>query len=109
MYAIFNEEFFSKYTNSYTKKHKLYNKLLNRISSETKSSVSGSSSKNRSALVPILSTSIPSITNYISPHFPSLTLSNKFLSLTSSPVSKKLIVEVKEIDSNIEIQLLRPQ
>jgi len=30
-HTIFNEEFFSKYTNSYVKEHKSYNKLLNKI------------------------------------------------------------------------------
>jgi len=30
-HTIFNEEFFSKYTNSCVKEHKSYNKLLNKI------------------------------------------------------------------------------
>ena len=61
IYAIFNEECFSKCTNSHLKEYKLYNKLLDKISSETELSVSGPSRKNGLASVPILHISIPSI------------------------------------------------
>jgi len=85
IHAIFDEEFFSKYTDSYVKECKLYNKLLNKISSETKLLVSSPSSKDRPTSIPILHIPIPPIQNN-SPCFPSSFLSYKFPSLLSFPV-----------------------
>ena len=110
IYAIFHEEFFSKYNDSYVKECKLYNKLLNKISSETKLLVSGPSRKNRPTSILILHISIPSIQNN-PPYFPSSFLSYKFLSLLPFQVPKKPIVEIKEADnvnSDIEMQSLSP-
>jgi len=62
-HAIFNKEIFPKYTDSHAKECKLYSWLLDKISLEIELSVSNSFRKNRSALVPILHTPIPSIQN----------------------------------------------
>ena len=105
IHAIFDKEFFSKYTDSYVKECKLYNKLLNKISSETELLVSGSSSKDRPTSVPILYIPIPPIQNN-PPCFPSPFLSYKFPSLLPFPRPKRPIVEIKEadnVDSDIEI------
>ena len=67
--AIFDEEFFPKYTNSHPKKYKLYNKLLKKISPETKSSVLGPSGKNGPAPVHIPHIYIPLIQNNSPTHF----------------------------------------
>jgi len=40
IYAIFDEEFFSKYIDSHAKEYNLYNTLLDKISLETELSVS---------------------------------------------------------------------
>ena len=63
IHAIFNEKFFSKYTDSHVKKHKLYNKLLDKISPETESLMSEPSSKDRPTPVSVLPISIPPIQN----------------------------------------------
>ncbi len=55
-HAIFNKEFFPKYTDSCIKQCKLYNKLLDKVSSETELSVPEPSSKDGFALIPIHST-----------------------------------------------------
>jgi len=67
--AIFDEEFFPKYTNSHPKEYKLYNKLLNKISLETESSVLGLSGKDGPALVHIPHIHIPLIQNNSPTHF----------------------------------------
>ena len=90
--AIFDEEFFPKYTNSHPKKYKLYNKLLKKISPETKSSVLGPSGKNGPAPVHIPHIYIPLIQNNSPTHFPLLFIFCKFLFLSSTP---KSIIEVE--------------
>ena len=110
IHAIFDEKFFSKYTDSHVKECKLYNKLLNKISSETELLVSGPSSKDRPTPVPILHIPIPLIQNNPS-CFPSPFLSYKFPSPLPFPGPKKPIVEIKEadnVDSDIETQSLSP-
>ena len=76
-HAIFNEKFFSKYTDSCLKKCKLYDQLLNKISLETKLSLPGLSGKDGFALVPIPPTLILSVQN--NPSSYSLFLSYKSL------------------------------
>ena len=111
IHAIFDEEFFFKYTDSDVKKYRLYNKLLNKISSETELLVSSSSSKDRPTSVSILHIPIPLIQNNPS-CFSSPFLFYKFSSPLSFPGPKKPIIEIKEtdnVDSDIEIQSLSPQ
>ena len=62
-HTIFNKEFFPKYTDSHGKECKLYSWLLDKISLEIELSVSDFFRKNRSVLVSILHTPIPSIQN----------------------------------------------
>jgi len=53
IHAIFNEKFFSKYTNFHVKEHKLYNKLLDKISPETELLMPEPSSKDGPAPVSV--------------------------------------------------------
>ena len=115
-YAIFDKEFFSKCTNSYTKEYKLYNKLLDKISSGTELLVPRLSDKDRPTLILIpyifIYISVSIIQNNSPPYSSLLFFSYKSLSSLSSLVSKKPIVEVDEVnnvDSNVEMQPLRPQ
>jgi len=111
-YAIFDKEFFSKYTDSYEKEYKLYNKLLDKISSGTESLVPRPSDKDRSTPILIPYTPISIIQNNPPPYFSLLFFSYKFLSPLPSLVPKKPTVKVDEgnnIDFNVEMQPLRPQ
>ena len=101
IYAIFDKELFSQYTNSHTKEHKLYNKSLDKISPEIELLVPSSSKKDRPALVPIPYISIPLIQNN-----PPTFFSYKSPSFLPTPVSKKSTVEIEEnndVDSDVEI------
>jgi len=105
IYAIFNKEFFSKYTKSCIKEYKLYNKLLDRVSPETKSSAPEHSIKDEPSLVPIPPILISSIQNNNPPHSLSPLLSYRLLSLLPLPVSKQLLVKINnKVDTNVEIQ-----
>ena len=104
IYAIFDKELFSQYTNSHTKEHKLYNKLLDKISPEIELLVPSSSEKDGPALVSIPYISIPLIQN--NPPTPSPSFSYKSPSFLPTPVSKKSTVEIEEnndVDSDVEI------
>ena len=95
------------FLNALTPMHKLYDELLGKTSSEIELLTSDPSGKNRSALVPILHKSIPSIENN-----PPTFLSYKSISLPSTLRSKKPIVEIEEInniDFDVEMQLPSPQ
>ena len=107
-HAIFDERLFPKHTDFHAKEYKLYNKLLDKISLEIELLVSDSFRKDRSTLVSIPHTSIPSIQNNPSACSFSLSLSYKFISLLSTLRFKNLIVEIEEndnVDSNVEMQL----
>jgi len=106
IHAIFDKGIFSKCTDSHAKKYKLYNKLLNKISSETELLMPDPSRKDGPAPVPILHISISLIQNNSLTYSSSLSLSYKFISLSSTLESKKLTVEIKEdddVDSDVEI------
>ena len=62
-HTIFDEEFFSKYTDSHAKEYILYNKLLDKISLETKLLVSRSFDKDGPSPVFIPHNYIPPIQN----------------------------------------------
>ena len=107
-HAIFDERLFPKHTDFHAKEYKLYNKLLDKISLEIELLVSDSFRKDRSTLVSIPHTSIPSIQNNPPACSFSLSLSYKFISLLSTLRFKNLIVEIEEndnVDSNVEMQL----
>ena len=107
-HAIFDERLFLKFTDFHAKECKLYNKLLDKISLEIELLVSDSFRKDRSTLVSIPHTSIPSIQNNPPACSFSLSLSYKFISLLSTLRFKNLIVEIEEndnVDSNVEMQL----
>ena len=81
---------------------------MDKISLEIELLVSDSFRKDRSTLVSIPHTSIPSIQNNPSACSFSLSLSYKFISLLSTLRFKNLIVEIEEndnVDSNVEMQL----
>ena len=99
IYAIFNEEIFSKCTNSHAKECKLYNKLLDKINLEIESSVSDSSGKDGLAPVSIPYISISPIQNNLSTCSSSPSLFYKFIFLSPTPRSKKLKVEIKKDDN----------
>ena len=88
------------------KEHKLYNKLLDKISPETESLVP------EYAPVPIPHTLIPPIQNNPPPCSPLLSSLYESLSPLPSPVLKKSMIEIEEIDdveSDIEMQSLSSQ
>ena len=100
-HVIFDEEFFSEYTDSLLKVYKLCDKLLDKISSKTELSVFNPSRKDKSALVSIL----PIQNNPLTCSLLS-SLSYKSLSFLYTPGSEKPTVEIEEdnnVDSDIEI------
>jgi len=107
-HAIFNEKFFSKYTDFHVKEHKLYNKLLDKINPETESLMPEPFSKNRPALVSVLSIPIPSIQNNLPSHSSSSSpsISYKSLSLLSSLMPKLFSVRVEEVNNNIDTDVI---